>query len=170
MNINIDKCIQQVTFIPTVVAYLIDSEGHVTLGLRKTELGNGFLSGIGGKIGDSEDTVNETADEALVRELQEELGIVPIKFQPYGLVRFLYPHKPTKNMQTIPYLITSWEGEPRESDSIIPMRFNLKKVPFDRMWKDNKIWLPRVLEKETIFCDILYNSDNQVQKYSFRNA
>lgn len=167
---TIDEYLPKAKLIPTVVAYLVTKDGFVILGERKTEHGKGFLSGIGGKIGDKDAFSNETADEALVRELEEELGSIPTKFQSYGLVRFLNPYKPHRDMQTIPYLVTSWVGEPKETDAIKPAKFVLpldKSIIEDRMWKDNRIWVPKILAGEVIDCITLHGENGEVTDYRF---
>ncbi len=164
---TIDEYLPKAKLIPTVVAYLLTNNGYVILGERKTEHGNGFLSGIGGKVGDKEDFTDETPDEALVRELKEELDITPTEFKSYGLVRFLNPYKPHRDMQTIPYLVTSWIGDPTETAAITPVKFQLSAVPYERMWKDNKIWVPKILAGNVINCITMHGEDGDVVDYRF---
>ena len=164
---TIDEYIVTAKLIPTVVAYLLTEDGQVIMGKRKTEHGNGFISGLGGKIGDIEGLEKETADEALIRELEEEIGITPTQFKSYGLIKFLNPFKPHRNMQTIPYLITQWTGVIKKSTAILPVRFKLSEIPYDLMWKDNKIWVPKILARQVVFCTTLFGEDGEVQEYRF---
>ena len=75
--------ITSVNFIPAVVAFLVKDDQVLLIERKKVtlNLGKNLISGVGGKIGDSEPFKNESADEALVRELNEELELTPTKYQ-----------------------------------------------------------------------------------------
>ncbi|MFV1922717.1 MAG: 8-oxo-dGTP diphosphatase MutT [Methylotenera sp.] len=63
----------------------------------------------GGKI-----EAGELPEDALARELQEELGILPIDYQPWQEKRFDYPEthdSPAKTVHLHFYFVTKWEGE-----------------------------------------------------------
>ena len=62
----------------------------------------------GGKI-----EQNESADDALVRELQEELGITPVQIQPWIIRHYDYPATHDADAKTVHlhfYFVTSWQG------------------------------------------------------------
>jgi len=44
-------------------------------------------------------------------------------------------------------VLDSEVGEPRESDEMVPLWFQIAAVPYDRMWPDLQEWLPHVLEQ-----------------------
>ncbi len=63
----------------------------------------------GGKI-----EAGEMPHDALVRELQEELGILPIEYQTWLEKRFDYPEthdSPAKTVHLHFYFVTKWQGE-----------------------------------------------------------
>lgn len=63
----------------------------------------------GGKI-----EVNETPEHALIRELQEELGITPTQIQPWIIRRYDYPATHDSEAKTVLlhfYFVTKWQGE-----------------------------------------------------------
>lgn len=52
---------------------------------------------------------NETPEQALKRELEEEIGIVALSAFPYEHFSFEYP---TKTIEFFFYLVEEWAGEP----------------------------------------------------------
>jgi len=56
----------------------------------------------GGKI-----EAGETPEQALVRELNEEISLTPLKFRPLSFVSHTYD---TFHILLLPYLVTEWEG------------------------------------------------------------
>jgi ADP-ribose pyrophosphatase YjhB (NUDIX family) len=61
--------------IPTTDALLVDEEGRVLLGRRNNEPSIGKLNLPGGFV-----DMDETFEEALARELEEELGLKPFEY------------------------------------------------------------------------------------------
>jgi ADP-ribose pyrophosphatase YjhB (NUDIX family) len=147
---------------PAVVCYLI-KDNKITLGLRKRVsfgLGENLISGIGGKVGDVTGLENETFDEALFREVKEEIDVEITTFKKVAEIKFLFPNKTKWNQYVIAYLISDWKGEPKETESIKPLTYNYNEIPFDRMWADNKDWLPLVLEDKEVEAIFMYNDTN----------
>jgi len=70
----------------------------------------------------------ETPDQALIRELDEELGIVPTRFAPLDIFDELNPEKYGARQYHV-YLVTEWSGQivnrqPREHSEIkwVPLK------------------------------------------------
>jgi 8-oxo-dGTP pyrophosphatase MutT (NUDIX family) len=151
------------SLIKSVVCYLVNND-RVLLGLRKKVslgLGENLITGIGGKVGDKPEFANETDDDALKREVQEEIGVEVKSYRDMGKVTFLFPNKPTWSQEVIIYLVDEWKGEPVESESIKPMWFDQSKLPAKQMWEDNPIWIPMVLEGKRINATFLYAENNK---------
>ena len=116
-----------VEFTPAVVGFLV-KDSKVCLGQRlKVSLGLGenIISGIGGKVGDNPEIKNESHNEALVREFKEEVAVTPINYKEFGEIRFIFPHQPKWNQTVRVYRISSWLGEPRETEVIRPIWFRV---------------------------------------------
>src|SRR5690242_6062547 len=104
-------------FVPSVVGFLISGD-QILLGLRKKVslgLGANLISGIGGKVGDTEDIADETHEEALIREFAEEIDVRVENYHKVGRVRFIFPAKPKWQQDVTIYVIDEWTGEPQET-------------------------------------------------------
>ena len=94
----------------TVGALLVDAQGRVLLGLRAAhkKAWPNHWDAIGGKI-----EAGETPDQAMIREVREEVGVVPIAFRRLASVADPRPDLYGKSEATL-YAVTSWTGgEPR---------------------------------------------------------
>lgn len=147
-----------------VVGFLLIDDKQVILGLRKKVsfgLGANLISGIGGKVGDVEGLENETVDEALKREVREEVGLSITGYQKVAEITFLFPQKPKWNQFVVAYLVNKWHGELTETDVIKPVLFEQDQLPVDSMWDDNRYWVPLVLLGKQLKATFLYGPDNK---------
>jgi 8-oxo-dGTP diphosphatase / 2-hydroxy-dATP diphosphatase len=123
---------------------MVCADDAVLLGMKKRGFGEGRWNGFGGKLEEG-----ETVEEAAVREMQEEVGIVPTKMQKVGILEFAFESEP-KVLEVHVFKVTSYEGEPTESEEMCPQWFTFGEVPFARMWADDKYWFP-YLQTEKLF-------------------
>lgn len=133
-------------------------DGRILLGMKKRGFGKGKLNGFGGKLNEGESIV-----EAAIRELEEEIGIkVTIDgLKKMGELDFYFPHSEEDWDQRVHvFVVKSWEGEPVESEEMGCEWHDLDKIPFDRMWDDDKFWLPKVLEGRNIKGAFHFGKDN----------
>jgi hypothetical protein len=61
--------------------------------------------------------------------------------------------------------IKDFIGEPQETDEMKPKWFLIKEIPYDEMWEDDKIWLPRFLKGESIEYDFYFGSDGKIRNW-----
>lgn len=150
-----------------VVGFLLTPDGNVILGLRKKvslNFGQNLITGIGGKVGDTEALASESDGEAMKREVEEEIGVRITNFHKVAEVTFLFPAKPKWDQFVVAYIIEDWEGIPEETDVISPYECEVDFLPFDRMWDDYHYWVPMVLEGKHIRATFLYGEDNSTVK------
>ncbi|MBA8815290.1 8-oxo-dGTP diphosphatase [Microbacterium halimionae] len=119
---------------------------EVLLGHKRTGLALGRVVGIGGKI-----ERGETVVEGAVREVQEEteLLVEASDLVAVGVLDYLFPSQPTWSQRSHVFTCTVWDGEPVETEEIVPRWYSIDNVPFDRMWDDAWRWLPGILRGES---------------------
>lgn len=130
----------------------------ILLGFKKIGFGAGKYAGIGGKV-----EPGETIAMAAARELEEETGIQVSEkdLQQVGHLTFLFPASPDWSQVVHVFLATTWNGEPVESEEMMPAWFKVNDIPFERMWQDNSHWLPRILAGERIRARFTFREDNE---------
>lgn len=108
---------------------------------KKRGLGAGKVNGPGGRI-----EPGETAEQAAVRETQEEIGITPHPIEWAGELHFQF--RDGYSLHCSVYRAESWQGELRETDEAKPFWQEIRAIPYDRMWADDEHWMPRMLAGE----------------------
>lgn len=125
---------------------LLKKENKLLLAMKKRGFGKGKYNGVGGKI-----EPGETPEMAMIRETQEEIFVTPTEYSKVGEIEFIEFYKGNKeNIVFHLYLATKWEGEPKESEEMKPEWFKLNNIPYDKMFQDDKYWLPLVLEGKKV--------------------
>lgn len=113
--------------------------GEILLIHKKRGLGAGKLNGAGGKVEPGESTL-----EAAMREFEEELRARPVAPRKVGEVAF----EVLSGMSILIHVFRAdaLEGEPVETSEATPMWTPVDDIPYDRMWEDDRHWLPHVIE------------------------
>lgn len=125
---------------------LLKKEDEILLAMKKRGFGEGKFNGVGGKIKNDESQVS-----AMIRETNEEIGVTPTKYEKTGVLDFIEFDKGEKlNIVMNLFVATEWTGTPTESEEMRPKWFNVKEIPYDKMFNDDKYWLPLVLEGKKI--------------------
>ncbi|ADY02459.1 short-chain dehydrogenase/reductase SDR [Vulcanisaeta moutnovskia 768-28] len=133
-------------FIETLV-YVV-KEGKVLLIRKKRGLGAGYYNGIGGKVEDGENVVS-----AAIRECREEVGITPRNLEWMGLLEFWnYEDDRVESVHFVHvFLARDFDGTPRESSEAEPIWFGIDEIPYNNMWEDDIMWLPKVLSDKRVY-------------------
>lgn len=118
-------------------------DGEVLLIEKRRGLGAGWYNGPGGKLEDG-----ETPRECAIREVREEIGLEVSALEKAGELTFVLDGE--DHIACHVYRTRSFEGEPIASSEARPEWFAFDDVPYDRMWEDDRLWLPGVLEGETV--------------------
>lgn len=129
---------------------------EVLLGYKRRGLGLGRVVGIGGKV-----EPGETVPAAAVREIEEETGlrVDAADLEPAGVLDYLFPSRPADSQRSHVFTCRRWEGEPVETEEIVPAWFAASDIPFARMWDDAARWLPDVLLGGTVDATYTFGDD-----------
>jgi 8-oxo-dGTP diphosphatase len=117
-------------------------DGQVLLILKKRGLGAGKINGPGGRI-----DPGETPLQCAIREVREELCVTPTGVTPAGILQFQFTDGLSLHGHV--FRADGCEGEPRETDEAVPCWTPVDAIPYARMWADDRIWLPFLLERKT---------------------
>ena len=123
---------------PQATLCYIVKEGRVLLIHKKRGIGAGKINGPGGKV-----DPGETPLAAAVRETQEETGVTPLGVQLRGELWFRFSADFVLHCYV--YLAADFIGTPHETAEACPEWFSTEALPFERMWEDDKHWLPLLL-------------------------
>lgn len=112
--------------------------------MKKRGFGTGKWNGYGGKL---EST--ETIEQCAVRELEEESGIVTTDIHRRGYIVFKMVEL---NQMLRVHVYETWNfvGEAVETEEMRPQWYKETDIPYDKMWLDDKYWLPHVLAGKSI--------------------
>ena len=125
---------------------LLKKDNRILLAMKKRGFGEGKYNGVGGKIENG-----ETPEEAMLRETQEEIAVTPTNYEKVGFLEFDEFYKGQKEKVAFHlYIVSEWTGEPTESEEMNPTWFDINDIPYDKMFPDDKYWLPLILEGKKI--------------------
>jgi 8-oxo-dGTP diphosphatase len=132
------------------------NRSEVLLGLKKTGFGAGKWVGLGGHIEEG-----EKPEMAAVREVLEESSlVVPAdSLQHMASIEFRFPYRQSWDQTAQVYVTSAFEGEPAESDEVIPRWFEEDELPFPLMWDDARYWVPAVLAGQHVDVTITFAED-----------
>jgi 8-oxo-dGTP diphosphatase len=124
---------------------------------KKRGHGAGKVNGPGGKI-----DPGETPLECAVRETEEELLISVKDAHKVGELWFRMSDCP--DILCHVFLGSDFEGTPTETDEAVPLWAPLDVIPYERMWQDDRYWLPLVLGGKTIIGKFVFEDETMIWK------
>lgn len=145
------------TWVPRERATLlfVIRDGQALLIHKKKGLGAGKINGPGGRL-----EPGETPLQAAIREVEEELLVTPTGVREAGELKFQF----VDGFSIHGYVFTATDcvGEPTETDEAIPIWTPLDQIPFDRMWEDDRVWVPLMLAHKPFVGRFLFDGDKMI--------
>ena len=158
------------------LVFLLDApSSRVLLGMKKRGFGMGKYNGFGGKL-----EPGETMPECASRELHEESGCkVPVEcLQARGRMHFHMLNDSgmldKRTQKIVPHLyVYLFSAELKdvtectqviESDEMRPEWFDFAEVPLEKMWPDDKFWLPTLLSGRDVVGAFEFSSQDTIER------
>lgn len=118
---------------------IVRQEDNILLGFKKTGFGINLWNGFGGKVENG-----ETIEEAAIRELKGESGLEALNIFKKGILYFTFQNNSIL-LEVHIFLTDKFIGTPVETNEMKPKWFSIKEIPYDKMWEDDKFWVPMFL-------------------------
>jgi len=147
------------TWEPQIRANLlfIIRDGQILLIRKKTGFGAGNINGPGGKL-----EPGETALEAAIREVEEEVGVTPADPEDMGELLFQFVDGLSMHVQV--FRSFDFEGDPIETEEANPLWFPIDEIPFDEMWEDDQYWLREMIEGQRFSARFVFEEKKMISK------
>ena len=142
----------------TVLCYIEKDNSYLMLfrNKKKEDINKGKWIGIGGHL-----EKNETKEEALLREVKEETGLTLNSFIYRGEILFV-----NNDFKEVMYLYTSsdYSGEIIECDEGELKWISFKDIPSLNLWEGDRIFLPKLINSESIInLELYYENDKLIK-------
>ncbi|KAK3090803.1 hypothetical protein FSP39_014783 [Pinctada imbricata] len=138
---------------------LVTRPNQVLLGMKKRGFGEGWWNGFGGKV-----EKGETIIEAAKRELQEECCLTANTLTEVGQLDFEFVGDP-QILEVHLFTTKDVSGVPTETSEMKPQWFDIDKIPFHKMWPDDKLWFPHVLKGSKFSAFFLFEGHHKILKH-----
>lgn len=122
---------------------------------KKRGLGKGKINGPGGRI-----DPGETPEQCAVREVEEELLVTPTNLQHCGRLNFQFVDGLALRCHV--FIAGNCIGDAQETDEAVPLWTPVSEIPFERMWADDRLWLPLMFAGTRFEGRFLFDDDTML--------
>jgi 8-oxo-dGTP diphosphatase len=134
--------------------FIIEGE-RILLIEKKRGLGAGKINAPGGRL-----EPGESAFEAAIRELKEEIGVEATNVRELGQVSFHFLDG--YNLHCHVFRADRCVGTPIETDEANPFWVPLAEIPYARMWADDATWLPHLIANQRFRGRYVFDGDTML--------
>ena len=150
----------------TTLCFLIKNDKEILLAMKKKGFGQGKWNGVGGKLDFNRG--DKDIVDAAIRETKEESGVAVKDIEKAAILNFYFPYRKKWDQEVHVFVSRNWEGEPKESEEMKPKWFKIKEIPFDKMWPDDKFWLPKILKGEKLRAKFSFKPGELIDSYEIK--
>ena len=126
---------------------------------KKRGQGAGKWNVPGGKIHEG-----ESAEDAAIRETIEETGIEPQQLKLAGRLEFYFPLSDSWDNTCQVFTAEKFSGTlVRESEECKAQWVKVQEIPLEKMWSDDKLWIPLLLAEKYFHRAYTFDADDQMQ-------
>jgi 8-oxo-dGTP diphosphatase len=132
-------------------------DNQILLIEKKRGLGAGKINGPGGRL-----EPGETPLACALRETHEELHIHATGVVEAGVLMFQFAGTGKlagHSIHCTVYRASGFEGTPTETQEAKPLWTPLDRIPFDRMWADDALWVPLMLSRRRFVGRFVFDDD-----------
>jgi ADP-ribose pyrophosphatase len=151
------------------LCYLLDKKrSKVLIAMKKRGFGVGKLNGVGGKV-----EKGESIENALLRETREEVNVEIKEFEKVAVIDFYFKDNSVNkdfNQKAHVFIAYKWEGEPTESEEMAPQWVDINMLPLEKMWSDDRYWLPEILSGKKLMAWFLFNNENNIAEMNIKEV
>jgi len=141
---------------------IIHQADKVLLGMKKRGFGMGRYNGFGGKV-----ETDESIEEAARREIFEEASLEIIDLEKIGVIDFSWQDK-KEELEVHIFKSTQFNGLPEETGEMKPEWFDIKNIPYKKMWSDDIYWLPLFLQNKKFTAKFIFNNKDKVLSHKIK--
>ena len=124
--------------VDTATLCFVVRDGEILLIRKLRGIGAGKINGPGGRL-----EPGETPEACAIREVEEEVGVTPENLTAMGEQRFQFIDGYSIHVHV--FIARDCRGAVRSTEEAIPLWTPLDSIPYEEMWEDDILWLPRVL-------------------------
>ena len=140
-------------------------DGQLLLKKANSGISIGKWNGPGGKI-----ERGETPEMNVAREVREETGLRIINPVNHGTIRFYLNGGSRLDFLVYVFSARRFSGKARSSEEGRVRWFDIGKIPYSKMWDDDRYWLPLLLNGARFDAKFSYDSQNkQVIRYQIKS-
>lgn len=161
--------------IPTAVLSFLMRGDEILLVQGEFREGEKTWNGVSG-FSKGQEKTEQSAMRALYTDVK--IQAYPSDLERVAVLHFyeLDEHRHVKEtLQISVFLCEHWIGEPQFTPGLTPRWFSIEDIPYNEMFEDMKMWLPKVLEGEQLIVEILSEKDpstnlTRIKDVLIRNA
>jgi 8-oxo-dGTP diphosphatase len=145
----------------TTLCFVFDREKKLLLMIEKKRgQGAGKWNVPGGKL-----QKGESAHAAAARETQEETGILPLSLTHMGALEFYFPKSKSWDNICQVFISENFTGHLiSESEECYAHWISLDKIPYEKMWDDDRYWLPELLKGKKLHRIYTFDENDQMER------